>query len=148
MGTTTVSRVIRASRAAIYRVCTDPALIARWRFPDNMDATLHSFDAATGCYRMSLTYRDGGAGKTSGNTDSFEGRFVELVPDRRITEEFAFDSAQEEFGGAFRVTTTLEDAQGGTRVTVLAQNLPRGVRPQDNETGTRMALAHLARLVE
>jgi hypothetical protein len=46
------------------------------------------------------------------------------------------------------ITTTLIDAPGGTDVLVEYEGLPRGVSPVDNETGTIMALAKLAALVE
>jgi len=46
------------------------------------------------------------------------------------------------------ITTTLVDADGGTDVLMTYDGLPRGVSIADNETGTRMALAKLAALVE
>ena len=46
------------------------------------------------------------------------------------------------------MTTELEPAEGGTLVTMTFDRLPAGVDPADNETGTRMALDHLAALVE
>jgi hypothetical protein len=46
------------------------------------------------------------------------------------------------------LTTTLADADGGTDVLVVHEGIPSSVRTIDNETGTRMALANLATLVE
>lgn len=46
------------------------------------------------------------------------------------------------------VTFTLTAVDGGTDVLGVHANLPPGVAPADNETGWRMALAKLARLVE
>ena len=46
------------------------------------------------------------------------------------------------------ITTTLTDAPGGTDILVAYEGLPPGVSPADNEAGTRMALAKLAKLVE
>jgi hypothetical protein len=46
------------------------------------------------------------------------------------------------------ITTTLVDAAGGTDVVVVYDGLPRGVSAADNETGTRVALAKLAALIE
>jgi hypothetical protein len=42
----------------------------------------------------------------------------------------------------------LADADGGTDVLGVHDNLPPGVSPADNETGWRMALDKLAALVE
>jgi hypothetical protein len=46
------------------------------------------------------------------------------------------------------ITTTLTDADGGTDVVIVHEGLPDSVPPADNETGTRMSLDNLARLVE
>lgn len=145
MSSTTVSRLIEASRAEIYRACLDPDAIARWRVPDNMTATVHRFDG-TG-YRMSLTYRDATPGKSGGSTDTFEGRFVELVPDVKIVEVVRFESREASFAGEMRMTTLLADAHGGTEVTIVTDDLPAGIRPEDNEEGCRQSLAKLAKLL-
>jgi uncharacterized protein YndB with AHSA1/START domain len=149
---TKVSRVIKAPRPAVYKACLDPAALAKWRVPDNMTAHVHAFDPHEGgTYRMSLTYRDRAsspAGKTSEDTDTFRGRFVELVADEKIVEAIAFDSRDPRFAGEMKMTTRLADADGGTEVTVLCQDLPPGIRPADNEEGTRQALHKLAALVE
>jgi hypothetical protein len=46
------------------------------------------------------------------------------------------------------MTTTLVDAGDGTDITMTYEGLPDGIPRADNETGTRMALQNLARLVE
>ena len=149
--TTKVSRIIKAPRRAVYRACLDPVALAAWRVPDNMTAQVHVFDAHEGgTYRMSLTYRDprqSPGGKTSEDTDTFQGRFVELVPDEKIVEAIAFDSRDPEFAGVMTMTTRLADADGGTEVTILCQDLPPGIRAEDNEEGTRQALHKLAALL-
>ena len=42
------------------------------------------------------------------------------------------------------LTTSLRDANGGTEVTMLFENIPR--RPEDNDEGTRQSLKKLAAL--
>src|SRR5713226_3955539 len=137
---TTVSKIIRAPRDAVYKACLDPGALARWRVPDNMTARVHAFEAREGgTYRMSLTYRDpqqSPGGKTSEDTDTFQGRFVELVPDEKIVEAIEFESQAPGFAGEMKMTTRLADADGGgTDVTILCEDLPIGIRPEDNETG-------------
>jgi uncharacterized protein YndB with AHSA1/START domain len=151
MTSTKVSRIIAAPCKAIYCALTDPEALARWRVPDGMTAKMHEFDARPGGrYRMSLTYTDakGAPGKTTADTDTFEGRFVELVPDEKIVEAIVFEADDAKFAGEMIQTSSLADAEGGTLVTILHENLPAGVRPEDNELGTTMALAKLAALVE
>lgn len=151
MTSTKVSRVIRASRKAIYRALTDPDALAKWRVPDDMTGKMHAFDPRPGGrYRMSLTYADpkGTPGKTTADTDTFEGRFVELVPDEKVVEAVVFEADDTNFGGEMTVTTSLADVEGGTLITILHENLPAGVGAEDNDLGTTMALRKLAALVE
>jgi uncharacterized protein YndB with AHSA1/START domain len=146
MSSTTVSKLVNAPRAAVYRACLDPNAVAEWRVPDNMTATVHRFDDKG--YRMSLTYKDATPGKSGGCTDTFEGRFVELVPDEKIVEAIRFESHDASLAGEMRMTTLLTDARGGTEVTIVTDNLPAGVRPEDNEEGCRQSLAKLAKLLD
>ncbi|MEO6216729.1 MAG: SRPBCC family protein [Sphingomonas sp.] len=146
-----VSRIIKAPRAKLYAACLDPDMLARWRAPDRMSGVVHSFEAHVGgTYRMSLIYKASkrGTGKTSGNTDSFTGRFVELVPDEKIVESIAFESDDPAYAGTMNLTTSFEDVPGGTNVILRFDGLPPGIRPEDNETGSRQSLAKLAALVE
>lgn len=147
---TTVSRFIAASRATIYSALIDPTWLVRWRFPEGMKAEVHAFDARPdGAYRMSLTYiGPGGQGKTTTSTDTFQGRFEELVENERVVEIIRFGSPDPQFAGEMRMTTELADVAGGTTVTIACVGIPRGIKPSDNEEGSRMALANLARLVE
>jgi uncharacterized protein YndB with AHSA1/START domain len=149
---TKVSRVIRAPREAIYRACLDADALAAWRVPDGMTARVHAFDARQGgTYRMSLTYTDPAhspGGKTSDDTDTFQGTFVGLVPDEKVVERIRFESRDPAFAGEMKMTTSLADAADGTEVTVLCEDIPPGIRPEDNELGCRLALRNLARLIE
>ncbi len=149
---TKISRIIKAPRHAVYRACLNPDALAKWRVPDNMTARVHVFEAREGgTYRMSLTYRDptqSPGGKTSEDTDTFQGRFVELVPDEKIVEAIEFESRDLGFAGEMNITTRLADAKDGTEVTILCEGLPVGIRPEDNETGTRQSLQKLAGLLE
>jgi len=147
-----ISRIIKAPRTKLYAACLDPEALARWRVPDRMTGVVHSFDPRLGgSYRMSLMYKApkrGSAGKTSSDTDSFIGHFVELVPDEKIVESIAFESDDPAYAGTMSLTTSFEDVPGGTNVTMKFDGLPPGIRPEDNETGTRQSLAKLAALVE
>ncbi|MGH3483470.1 MAG: SRPBCC domain-containing protein [Nocardioidaceae bacterium] len=103
---TQVSGHVRAPRSSVYRALIDPAAIATWRVPADMQSEVHEYDPREGgAFRASLTYdAPTAAGKSAPRTDTYHGTFVRLVPD--------------------------------------------AIPPQDNETGTRMALANLASLVE
>lgn len=132
-----ISRIIRAPRESIYRACSEPSELVRWRFPLDMTARLLVTDD-TG-YRMTLGYEDGRA-------DTFDSTFVERVPSERIIERIRFDAPER--AGEMTVTTALHDVAGGTDVSLRFENLPASIRPEDNEEGTRQALVRLAELVE
>jgi uncharacterized protein YndB with AHSA1/START domain len=146
---TTASAVVAADRATVYAALLDPVAVARWRVPDGMTGEVHELDPRPGGrIRMSLTYADAAAtGKTGGATDTYAGVFVDLVPGERVVEEVTFEAADPALAGTITMTTTLRDAPGGTEVEIRMDGVPDGVPPDQNELGTRMALAALARLV-
>jgi uncharacterized protein YndB with AHSA1/START domain len=151
MYTMTVSRRIKAPRSAVYRALLDPAAIAAWRVPAGMTSRIHEFDAREGGrLRISLTYDAPAAvGKTAARTDTYRGQFVRLVPDTQIVEVDEFETDDPDMARPITVTTTLADAgEDGTDVTLTYDGLPDGIARADNETGTRMALDNLARLLE
>jgi Activator of Hsp90 ATPase homolog 1-like protein len=80
--------------------------------------------------------------------DRFTSRFVELTPPAIIVQAICFDSVDVAFTGEMTMVVTLENKFGGTEVTVLFENIPSGIRPEDNEAGTRSSLEKLARYVE
>jgi len=149
---TKVSRIIRAPRKVIYEAFLNPETLASWRAPKNMEARVDEFDAREGgAYRMSLTYTEpegSPGGKTSEDTDTFQCKFVELVPYEKIVELIEFESSDPRFAGEMTMTTSFSAAGKGTEVTVLCENLPTGIGPEDNELGCRSSLQNLARPVE
>jgi len=147
---TTTTRHIAAPRSAVYRALLDPEAVASWRVPDGMTSLVHEFDGREGgTFRVSLTYVSPAAtGKSGAHTDTYHGRFVELVPDERVVEVLEFESTDPALRGEMRMTTTLVDHGGGTNVTIVHDGVPDTISAADNETGTRMALDRLAALVE
>ena len=134
----------------MYRAFLDADAVAAWRVPDGMSSQVHEFDGREGgFFRVSLTYdAPGAAGKSAQHTDTYHGHFERLVPDQQIVEVLEFETADPALAGPMTMTTTLTDADGGTDVLVVHEGIPDSVPAADNETGTRMALASLARLVE
>ena len=113
-----------------------------------MTCHVHEFDAREGgSIRISLTYdAPTGAGKTTARTDTYHGRFVKLVPYEQIVEVEEFETTDPALQG--EMTITLADQDRGTDVLGVHDGLPPRVSIADNETGSRMALAKLAALVE
>ncbi len=141
---------MRAPRSAIYRALLDAGAIAKWRVPVGMSSHVHEFDAREGgSFRISLTYdAPSRTGKSAPHTDTYHGHFAKLVPNKQVVEVFEFETADPALRGTMTMTTTLTDADGGTDVLVVHEGIPDRVPTADNEMGTRMALANLAKLVE
>jgi uncharacterized protein YndB with AHSA1/START domain len=150
MATTSVTRRIRAPRAVVYRALLDAEDVRRWMVPDGMTSEVHAFDPREGGrFRISLTYdTPTGTGKTTARTDSYHGRFVRLVPDTEVVQVVEFESDDPLMAGEMTITYRLLDADGGTELVGVHENLPSGVSPADNELGWRMSTDKLARLVE
>lgn len=146
------SRFIKAPPEAVYRAFTDPAALAAWLAPGDMIGEVHSFDYRVGGgYQMSLYYPSSEQtvrGKTSEREDRYTARFVELTPPGRIVEAITFDSADPAFSGEMIMEVTLEAEGDGTVVSISFRNIPPGIRPEDNEAGTRASLEKLAHYVE
>jgi uncharacterized protein YndB with AHSA1/START domain len=88
-----------------------------------------------------------GVGKTTAHTDTYHGRFVELVPNERVVEIDEFETANPALRGEMKITIELADKDGGSEVIGVHEELPAGVSIADNELGWRMALGKLASLV-
>ena len=147
MSTLRVSTVLRAPRAAVYRALTDPAMIARWRFPDGMTSVVEPQN--DGGFRVTLTYEaPDGQGKTTARSDTSRARFTRLVPGELVVEVDEFETADPRFAGEMTMTITLDDHDGSTELKAVHEGVPPGVVPEDNELGWRMALERLAALDE
>jgi uncharacterized protein YndB with AHSA1/START domain len=134
----------------VYAALIDQDAIARWKVPDGMASEVHVFDGREGgMFRISLTYGSSTeAGKSSAHTDTYRGRFVELVPNERVVEVDEFETTDPAFRGEMKITISLIDSDGGTDVHALHENLPAGVSLSDNEAGWQSSLARLAALIE
>jgi uncharacterized protein YndB with AHSA1/START domain len=150
VASTRVTRLINAPRERVYEALLDPAAVARWKVPGDMNCEVHEFDAREGgTIRISLTYdAPDRVGKTAGRTDTYTGRFVTLVPNELIVEADEFVTDDPALRGEMLITIQLSDAADATELVAVHDGLPEGVRPADNEVGWREALARLAALVE
>jgi uncharacterized protein YndB with AHSA1/START domain len=146
------SRLIRAAVADVYRAFTEPQAFIAWLPPEGMTGTLLAFDPVPGgVYRIALRYDEPDAdtvGKTSEDEDVAEGRFVELIPNRRIVQTGSFESDDPAFAGTMTIAWGFEAVEGGTRVSVAASDVPQGIGQRDHEDGLKSSLANLAAFVE
>jgi uncharacterized protein YndB with AHSA1/START domain len=148
----TCSRVIKARPEDLYAAFMDRAALVAWLPPAEMTGVIRDFDARVGGgYRMSLFHPPDEHvfhGKTADKEDMVKVRFVELTPPRRIIEAVSFVTNDPALQGEMAMTVTFEDVSGGTEVTLLFENLPQGLRAEDNEAGARLSLEQLSRRFE
>ena len=148
MSTTELRLHLAAPPEAVYAALTDPRAVSEWMHPDDME--VHAFDARVGGpIHVSLTYADPTrAGKSSARTDSYRGRFTELVPFERVAQTLAFDTADPAMRGEMTIRFRLIPTPEGTELTARHEDVPPGIAPADNDLGWRMSFDRLRRLLE
>ncbi|MFD6100401.1 SRPBCC family protein [Nocardiopsis flavescens] len=142
-------RRVAAPAGDVYRALLDPAALERWLPPEDMTGRMEHFDARPGGgFRMTLTYREPGHGKTDAGTDVVEVGFAELVPGERVVQRAVFDSDDPAFAGTMTMTWTLAPDGDATVVSVAARDVPPGISAEDHAAGLASSLAKLAAFVE
>jgi uncharacterized protein YndB with AHSA1/START domain len=143
-------RVIRAPADRLFACWTDPELLVHWLPPRGMSARVEVFDPSPGRpFRIVLTYEDAAhAGKSGEAEDIIAGLFVAVDPPRHLAFVSRFDSDAPEFQGEMRMDWHFEPVAGGTRVRIIATNVPPGISAEDHAAGMGSSLTLLAALVE
>lgn len=145
------SRVIMASPQTIYHAFLNPETLVSWLPPKGMSGHIDMFDPREGgTYSMTLTYDidHSTPGKTSENSDVSQGKFLVLVPDKKIVQSIIFESEDPAFASEMIQTWYLEAVSEGTKVTIVCENVPEGIRKEDHDTGLRSTLENLAVFTE
>ena len=134
-------RVLRAPAERIYRAFIDPDAMAKWLPPHGFTGKVHEMDARVGGgYRMSFTNLG------NGQSHSFGGRFLELVPDERIRHTDSFDDPN--LPGEMTTTIILRTTLVGTEVNIEQAGIPDPIPPEACCLGWQQSLQLLALLVE
>lgn len=123
----TASLLVRASPGVVFSAFDASALMS-WLPPRGMTGRVLEYDFRDGGrYRLELTYADAAspAAKTTAGTDVTTGRFLDVRPPRRIRQSVEFLSGDPAFAGEMIMTWTFEPEEGGTRVRVTVENVPR-----------------------
>lgn len=147
----TASKIIKASPEVIYQAFINPEALMVWLPPKGMKAEIKQFDPREGgAYRMILTYDDleKAHGKSSQNADVVEGKFVELIPGKRIVQLVEFTSEDPAFAGTMTMSYQLAPTADGTEVTIIGENAPPGIKPEDHQKGMTSTLENLASYTE
>ena len=133
-------RVLTSAPERVYRAFLNPAAMAKWLPPYGFTCTVHEMQPEVGgTFRMSFTNFG------SGNSHSFGGRYVELVPSEKIVYTDTFDDPN--LPGEMRTTVTLKPVSCGTDVTIVQEGIPEAIPPEMCYLGWQESLAQLALLV-
>lgn len=142
-------RLIEASPEAVYDAMTSAEALVAWLPPTGMSGQMLEFDPRPGGhYKMMLRYEDAAiAGKSGGNADIAEMRYLDLVPGALVAQAIDFVSDDPLFSGTMMMNWILESRPEGTLVTIRAENVPEGISADDHAEGLASSLENLARYV-
>jgi uncharacterized protein YndB with AHSA1/START domain len=134
-------RVMRTTPERLYRAFTDPEAMVKWLPPNGFTGKVHHMDPRVGgTYKMLFT------NFTSGNSHSFGGQYLELVPHERLRWTDRFDDPN--MPGEMTVTVRLKKVSVGTEVNIVQEGLPDVIPPDACTLGWQESLGLLAKLVE
>ena len=134
-------RVLRTTPEKIYKAFLDPDAMVKWLPPNGFTGKVHQMDAKVGgTHKMSFT------NFTTGNSHSFGGTYVELVPNERIRYTDKFDDPN--LSGEMQTSITLKKVSCGTEVNIVQEGVPAVIPAEACYLGWQESLALLAKLVE
>jgi uncharacterized protein YndB with AHSA1/START domain len=135
----------------VWAALVDPEALLAWLPPGGMTGRFERFDTRPGgTYRMVLTYSDasGAPGKASVDSDIVEGRFVDIVLGERVVQAVDFVSDDPAYAGTMTMTWEVTAVDAGTRVDIVAEDVPDGISTEDHAAGLASSLTNLAAYVE
>jgi uncharacterized protein YndB with AHSA1/START domain len=139
--TVRLHRVFATTPEKVYRAFLEADALAKWLPPYGFTCTVHHLEAAVGgSFKMSFR------NFSSGNSHSFGGEYLELVPNRRIRYTDKFDDPS--LPGLLEVTVSLEPVMCGTDLSVVQSGIPEAIPLEMCYLGWQESLAQFATLVE
>jgi uncharacterized protein YndB with AHSA1/START domain len=134
-------RVFRAAPERIYKAFIDADAMNKWLPPNGFTGKVHHMDARVGgTFKMSFT------NFTNGQSHSFGGEFLELVPHERIRYTDRFDDPN--LPGVIHVTVLLKKVSVGTEVNITQEGVPAVIPAEACYLGWQESLILLGKLVE
>ena len=139
--TVRLHRVFTTKPEKVYRAFIESDALAKWLPPNGFTCTVHQMDPKPGgSFRMSFR------NFTTGQSHSFGGKYLELVPNQRLHYTDRFEDPN--LPGEIRVTVTLKAVSIGTEVNIVQEGLPEILPVEACYLGWQESLRNLARLVE
>ena len=115
--------------------------MAKWLPPNGFTGKVHSIDAKVGgIYKMSFK------NFTTGQSHSFGGKYLELVPNQRLRYTDRFDDPN--LPGEMMTTVTIAQVSVGVELNVVQEGIPEAIPADACYLGWQDSLTQLAMLVE
>jgi uncharacterized protein YndB with AHSA1/START domain len=139
--TVKLHRVLATRPEKVYRAFLEPDAIASWLPPFGFTCTVHELEAKEGGkHRMSFR------NFTTGNSHSFGGTYLKLVPCETIVYSDKFDDPN--MPGEMKCTVMLKAVSCGTEVNIVQEGVPDQIPVEGCYLGWQESLRKLAKLVE
>ncbi|CAN7421633.1 SRPBCC family protein [Mesorhizobium sp. LjRoot246] len=140
-GTVRLHRVLTTSPEKVYRAFVEADALAKWLPPNGFTCTVHQLEAKVGgTFKMSFR------NFTTGDSHSFGGEYLELVPAERLLYTDRFDDPN--LPGEIRVTVILKKVSVGTEIDITQAGIPDVIPVEACYLGWQESLRNLAKLVE
>lgn len=134
-------RIIRSTPEKLYRAFLDPEAICKWMPPYGFTCKVYHLDAKVGgTYKMSFT--NFGTGKSN----SFSGKYIELVPNELIVNTDEFDDPS--LPGTMQTKVSLKTVSCGTELTIIQEGIPEVIPLEFCYLGWKESIDLLEKLVE
>ena len=134
-------RVLRSTPEKIYRAFLEGDAMSKWLPPNGFTGKVHQIDPKVGGgFKMSFT------NFTTGQSHSFGGSYLELVPHSRLRYTDKFDDPN--LPGEMNVTVNLKKVSCGTEVNIEQAGVPAVIPAEACYLGWQESLIQLAMLVE
>ena len=134
-------RVFMTKPEKIYRAFIEADALAKWLPPDGFACTVHNLEPKVGG-KFKMSFRN----FTTGNSHSFGGEYLELVPNEKLRYTDVFDDPN--LPGTMEVTVTLKKVDVGTDVSIVQDGIPDMIPVEACYLGWQQSLENLAKLVE
>jgi len=134
-------RVIKASPALVYRAFLDPAALCKWLPPNGYTCSVEHLNAVVGgTFKMSF------CNFASGETHSFGGKYLELIPEQFIQYTDVFDDPN--LPGVITATISLKKVASGTELQIEQAGIPEQIPVEMCHLGWQDSLLLLQQLLE
>lgn len=145
------SRLVEAPVGRVFDSLVNREALETWLPAGDMSGRFEIFDPRPGgSYRLVLTYpsSDASQAKSTDDSDIVNVRYLDVIPNQRVVQAVEFVSDTPKFAGTMTMTWAVKAENGGTRVEIIAENVPQGISAEDHAAGLASSLDNLARFVE